>query len=527
MPDVGTRWRLDVTRLGRADGNGQQSRSFALRTLARRARDVGVLAAALILWLDPAPAQDERLRHVYARAQAAQQAGDFQAAAIHYEELLRLRPNLAEAYVNLGSVYYQTREDTKAAAALERAIQLKPQLGAAPYFFLGVIASRQNDHEKAVRHLEASEQLDSSDLVVAYYLGEAYFANRQYSDAIAAFEKATSHIDFRADAHYYLSKAYGALSKQTMDRLAEEYPDSFYIHLARGHYHEGRRNWHEAERAYQSALKRNPGATHLADLEARHRWVARNAATDGLAGPPPPLPEEGATMLGLLYRPPSEHEIDSLLREYRKRLQPSAPMLAAAESIYRQAEEFQIASYLTARWINMNDPGSYRAHQLRAQLHESRGETDDAVREYHAALRLKPDLQNVRFAIASLLWSLSRFEEARPELEAELRINPNHAEAHYVLGDILQVAGRNDEAKGHLLEALRLKPDLVEAHLAIERIYFAAGQLDKALDQMRTVVRIAPTNPTAHYRMSMLYRRLGRAEQALQELEVFQGLQEH
>lgn len=524
MLNVGARWRLPVARLRRADREHQRLRGLALRILARRARAVGVLAAALILWVDPAPAQDARLRDLYSRAQAAQQSSDFQAAASHYEELVRLRPNLAEAHANLGSIYYQIREDGKAAAALERAIQLNPQLGAAPYFFLGVIASRQKNHEQAIRYLERSEKLDSSNMVIAYYLGEAYFANRQYSDAIPAFEKATSHGDFRADAYYYLSKAYGALSKRAMDRLAGEYPGSFYIHLARGRFHEGRRNWQEAERAYQAALKKNPGAI---ELEVRHRWVALNAASEGLTGPPPPLPGKGATMLGLLYRPPSEQEIDPLLREYRKRLQPGAPMRASAESLYRQAEEYQIASYLTARWISKNDPGSYRAHQLRAQLHESRGDTDDAVQEYYAALRLKPDLQNVRFAIASLLWSLSRFDEAQPELEAELRINPNHPEAHYVLGDILQVAGRNGEAKGHLLEALRLKPDLVEAHLAIERIHYAEGQFDKALDQMRTVVRLAPTNPTPHYRMSMLYRRLGKAEEARKALEAFQRLQDH
>ncbi len=521
MRDVGAHWRLGRTRVTSADRPGPRRRSLACRIRARRARALGVLAAALILWLDPAPAQDERLRDLYTRAQAAQQAGDFQAAAGYYEELVRLRPDLAEAHANLGSIYYQIRDDAKAEAALEKAIRLNPRLGA-PYFFLGVVASRQKNHEKAIRHLGTSETLDPSNLIVAYYLGEAYFANRQYAEAIPAFEKATSHTDLRADAYYYLSKAYGTLSTQAMDRLAGEFPDSFYIHLARGYYHEGRRNWQEAERAYQAALKKNPGTL---ELEARHRWVGLNAAREGPAGPPPPLPEKGVTMLGLLYRPPSEEEIDPLLREYRNRLRPGPPMRGSAESLYRLAEEYQIASYLAARWINKNDSGSYRAHQLRAQLHESKGETDDAVREYHAALQLKPDLQNVHFAVGSLLWSLSRFEEARPELEAELRINPGHPEAHYVLGDILQVAGSNDEAKKHLLEALRLKPDLVAAHLAIERIYFAEGQFDKALDQMRTVVRLSPTNPTPHYRMSMLYRRLGKTEEARKELEAFQRLQ--
>ena len=230
-------------------------------------------------------------------------------------------------------------------------------------------------------------------------------------------------------------------------------------------------------------------------------------------------------MLSMLYRPPSDREIDVLLGQYRDRLRANAGTGGSEKSTYRLAEDYQIASYLAARWISKNDPGSYRAHQLRAQLHESRGETDDAVREYKEALRLKPDLQNVHFAMGSMLWALSRFAEALPELEAELRINPNHAEAHYVLADILQIEGRKEDAKRHLLEALRLQPELVEAHLAVERIYFSEGEFDKALQALRVVARLSPEDPTPHYRMSMLYRRLGKAEEARKALEAFQRLQ--
>ena len=488
---------------------------------ARPDRAVIVLVVALTLLSGPALAQDDKLHDLYSKAQAAQRVGDLQTAARHYEKLVLLRPDLAEAHANLGSIYYQIRDDNKAVRALEKAVRLNPRL-AAPHFFLGVVASRSRNHEKAIRHLEASATLDASNLVVPFYLGEAYFATRRYSDAVTAFEKATSLGDLRADAYYYLSKTYGELSKQALDRLNGKHPGSFRVQLARAHFHEGRRKWKEAEKAYQAALKKRPQA---AGLEARLQWVRRNALSDGPGGPPPPLPETEATMLGLLYMPPPAREIDVLIRKHRNRLHPSAPVSDSEEELYRSAEDYQIGSYLAARWISENDPGSYRAHQLRAQLHESRGETDDAVREYHAALRLKPDLQNVHFAIGSLLWSLSRFDEAMPELEAELRTNPNHPEALYEIADILQVRGQNAQAKKHLLESLRQKPDLVEARLAIERIYFAEGRFDKALEQMRTVVRLSPTDPTPHYRLSMLYRRLGNAEEARRELEEFQRLQ--
>ena len=483
---------------------------------------MATLFAALALLPTSIPAQEERLRDLYARAQTAQQAGEFHAAARHYEELVRLLPDLAEAHANLGSIYYQIREDEKAETALNRALQLNPQLGAAPHFFLGVIAARHQKNDQAIRHLEKAGSLDPSNWIVSYYLGEAYFASRRYSEAVSAFHRAMANPEFRADSYYYLSKAHGALSERAMDRLGTEHPRSFYVQLARGHYHEARKNWGEAEDAYREALGRNPRA---AGLQERLRWVSLNKAADGPTGPPPPLPATESTMLSMLYTPPSDQEVDILLGQYRTRLEASDEAAGSEESMYRLAEDHQIASYLAARWIGKNDPGSYRAHQLRAQLHESRGEADDAVREYREALRLKPDLQNVHFAMGSMLWALSRFEEAVPALEAELRINPNHPEAHYVLGDIRQVEGRREDAKRHLQEALRLQPDLVEARLAIERIYFAEGEFDKALDELRIVARESPEDPTPHYRMSMLYRRLGRADEARKALETFQRLQ--
>ena len=486
-----------------------------------RTRAAPFLAAAFLLLADAAPAQDAPLRRLYAQAQAAQQAGDFQSAATYYEKLVLLRPDLAEAHANLGSIYYQTHDDKKAVAALEKAVRLKPEL-AAPHFFLGVVTSRQRRYEKAIRHLTTSARLDPTQLVIPFYLGEACFAAGRYLEAVSALEKAASLTDFSADAYYYLSKAYGKLSKRALDRLSQEYPGSFYLQLARGHFHEGRREWTKAQEAYQRARKARPAA---AGLEARLQWVSRNAADEDAIGPPPGLPEGETTILGLLYNSPSAREIGPLILASRKRIQRGASLPQGEEQIYRSAEDYQIASYLAARWIGENDPGSYRAHQLSAQLHESRGEADDAVREYRAALRLKPELQDVHFAIGTLFWSQSRFHEALPELRAELRINPHHAEANYVIADILQVRGRQGEAKKHLLECLRLQPDLPEAHLAIERIYFAEGQFDQALAHMKTLARLSPSNPTPHYRMSMIYRRLGHAGEARKELEEFQRLQ--
>ena len=479
------------------------------------------LATLVILFACIAPAQDERLFDLYSRAQSAQQAGDLRSAARDYEEIIQLAPELAEAHANLGSIYYQIGDDIRAASNLENAVKLKPEL-TAPHFFLGVVAIRQQDHRKAIRHLETSARLDPSNLVVPFYLGEAYHAEGRYFAAAAAFWKSTSNSDFKADAHYFLNRVYGKLAELALERLSMEHPASFYVELARGQFHEGRKNWKESEKAYLDALERRPDADHL---HARLGWVRHRAQGGDPTGTPPTVETNVPTLLGLLYAPPPDAGIDAMLRRSRDRLLGRAELATTPEDLYRQAQDFQVTAYLAARWIGKNAPGSYRARQLQAQLHEARGDVDDAVREYRAALRLNPGLRDVHFAIGTLLWSVSRFDEALPELEAELRVNPNHPEAHYEIADILQVRGQKAEAKSHLMESIRIAPDMAEAHLAIERIYFAEGCFDEAIAHLRTVARLEPGDPTPHYRMSIIYRRLGQADESQRALREFQRLQ--
>ena len=78
------------------------------------------------------------LQSVYAEAKQAQQAGDLATAAVKYQEIIKLQPQMAEAYANLGNIYYQQSKLDRATTAYEKAVKLKPEL-AGPNFFLGVI----------------------------------------------------------------------------------------------------------------------------------------------------------------------------------------------------------------------------------------------------------------------------------------------------------------------------------------------------------------------------------------------------
>src|SRR5215831_10282127 len=85
------------------------------------------------------PAQDATPETLYEQARTAEAAGDIRTAEEKYERIVSLRPDIAEAYANLGRLYYQQQQLEQAAHCLKKAIELKPHL-AGPYFFLGVMA---------------------------------------------------------------------------------------------------------------------------------------------------------------------------------------------------------------------------------------------------------------------------------------------------------------------------------------------------------------------------------------------------
>src|SRR5580700_3073953 len=91
-----------------------------------------VFALAFLLVSFPAPSftstsQDATAATLYEQARAAEAAGDLKTAEERYERIVSLRPDLAEAYANLGRLYFQQQQWDQATRCLSEAIKLKPE----------------------------------------------------------------------------------------------------------------------------------------------------------------------------------------------------------------------------------------------------------------------------------------------------------------------------------------------------------------------------------------------------------------
>jgi tetratricopeptide (TPR) repeat protein len=468
----------------------------------------------------PYPAQEESLQELYQQAQAAQAAGDLKTATQKYVRIITLRPDVAEAYANLGRLYFQQQQWGDAERCLKKAVKLKPGL-AGPHFFLGVLAFNGRQYKEALSYLKRADSLDQSEIATTLYLGYTAYALLNYLDAVRHFQKVAKVRPDDPDVLYYLSKSYGQAAKHQLKLLQQAFPDSFYMHLARGHAYEAQSKWENAISEYNLAQSQQPGN---ARLKQRLAWLSQNNSGHPLPRASDPQDELIDGSLRFLYAPPEASEVQSELGRYESLVERDTGRVSA-ESIYSLAENYQVLSYLTSLRVFEVDPESYRAHQLKAQYYVELGKDDEALKEYQAAASLKPDLPDLHFEIGTLYWKSNRLQEALPEFKQELSIQPNHPQALYEAADILSVEGKLREAEQYLLKALSVEPAMAEARLALEKIYTSKGRYSESLAELKRVSELTPEDPTPHYRMATILRKIGKQDEAQREMAIFTRLQ--
>src|SRR2546427_722566 len=92
---------------------------------------------------------DIQVQKHFQAAQQAEKARNYQKAAAEFQAVLKLRPELAEVYNNLGLVYYLQGKNDAAIKTFQQALERKPDILGAN-LFLGMAYIRTNQYEKSL-----------------------------------------------------------------------------------------------------------------------------------------------------------------------------------------------------------------------------------------------------------------------------------------------------------------------------------------------------------------------------------------
>jgi predicted Zn-dependent protease len=189
---------------------------------------------------------------------------------------------------------------------------------------------------------------------------------------------------------------------------------------------------------------------------------------------------------------------------------------------------YRIYSDLTAESLlslSVVAPNSARMHQALAHELAKRGETEKAIENYRAALKLDPQLPGLHFELAEMLSTLTTPEslaEAESEYKAALQANPSDEQSECRLGEI--ALRRNDakEAFDRYSKAVQLQPGDPDANIGLAKVLMSMDQPQKAQPLLEHAIQLDPTSAVAHFRLSAVYRETGRPEDAKHELEEYQ-----
>jgi protein O-mannosyl-transferase len=197
-------------------------------------------------------------------------------------------------------------------------------------------------------------------------------------------------------------------------------------------------------------------------------------------------------------------------------------LVIAGSLSWRQSHMYKDAETLYRETLARN-PASWMAHNnLGLLLAEQPDRLPEAMREFEAARRIKPDAAEVHVSLGSGLAHLpDRLPDAMAEFQTALRLRPDYADAHYGLGTALaHTPGRLADAISEYKAALRLDPSLVMAHLNLGNALVESGRLMEAIGEYQEAVRIRPDYAEAHYNLgSALAQMPGRQREAIGEFQ--------
>ena len=153
----------------------------------------------------------------------------------------------------------------------------------------------------------------------------------------------------------------------------------------------------------------------------------------------------------------------------------------------------------------------------RGQKQYEAGKYEGAVRNFAEAVRLDPNSQEARYALACALTKTAKPAEAIDEFKQLLNLNPTEELkiwSYYLMGNAYADLGQYKEAIENYQEAIKLKPDLSKPHYNLGLAYAASNRITEAAAEFNQAVQLKPDYAEAHYNLGVAYLQLGKKQEA-------------
>jgi len=148
-----------------------------------------------------------------------------------------------------------------------------------------------------------------------------------------------------------------------------------------------------------------------------------------------------------------------------------------------------------------------------------KGQLDDGIAQYRAALQMQPDSWDAEYNLGTALVGKGEVDEAILHCERAVAMQPNDPDGQVSLGDALLQKKRIDEAIVHYQSALAVRPDYFLAHYGLGRAFLEKGEADSAIQHCRTALVIQPDDADCHTVLAVALDEKTETAEAIQHYE--------
>ena len=206
--------------------------------------------------------QDAFKRNSFTYGVAFFQHGFLKQAAESFKQVIEEKPEDAEAYYNLGTVYLRSNSLPEARQYLEQAVKLRQNYPEA-WNNLGMIAAQQGDDETAIARFQHSLQLRPSYATALLNLGNVYRRKGNLEEAQKMFQSALAAEPENPEVNYALGMTYARQdrkeeARQYLEKAIQLRPDYADALNNLGVLFIQTRQYTEAEREFEACIQQAP-----------------------------------------------------------------------------------------------------------------------------------------------------------------------------------------------------------------------------------------------------------------------------
>ncbi len=143
-------------------------------------------------------------------------------ARAEYTRTIAIDSKMSEAYLNLGTLLLDKKENAAAVTPLRKAVDLLPAQSH-PRYLLAVALDRSGDHAGAAEAFEALHHLDPNNVTAINYLGWAALRNGRPAAAEARFRRAVEIQPKEPEGHKGLAESLDAQKKSEAAATYRDY----------------------------------------------------------------------------------------------------------------------------------------------------------------------------------------------------------------------------------------------------------------------------------------------------------------